>query len=79
MVYRLLAIYGKAGLVMSSDKFTFGEDAVEFAGMQVTQNGVRPGKEFLPSFESFPGPTNISEVSQEHPFYGHPLYRRSLF
>ena len=40
-VCRLLEIYGKAGLVMSSDNFQFGQDVVKFAGMQVTQNGVR--------------------------------------
>ena len=33
MVCRLLEIYGKAGLVMNSDKFQFRLDVVEFAGM----------------------------------------------
>ena len=59
MVCRLLEIYRKAGLVMSSDKFQFGQDVLEFPGMQVTQTGVRPAREFLPSIENFPAPTNI--------------------
>ena len=37
-----LEIYGKAGLVKNSDKFQFRQDTGEFAGMQVTQTGVRP-------------------------------------
>ena len=35
MVCRLLEIYGKAGLVMNSDKFQFGQDVVELAGMHI--------------------------------------------
>ena len=62
MVCRLLEIYGKAGLVMNSDKFQIGQDVVEVAGTQVTKTGVRPAREFLPSIENFPAPTNISEV-----------------
>ena len=61
-VCRLLEIYGKAGLVMNSDKFQFGQDTVEFAGMQVTQTGVRHAREYLRSIENFPAPTNISEA-----------------
>ena len=49
MVCRLLEIYGKAGLVMNSYKFQFGQDVVELTGMKVTQTGVRPAREFLPS------------------------------
>ena len=61
-VRRLLEIYGKAGLVMNSDKFQLGQDTVDFAGMQVTHNGVRPAREYLRSIENFPAPTNISEA-----------------
>ena len=61
----------------SIDKFLFGQDAVEFAGMQVTQTGVRPEREFLPSIESFPAPTNISEVSHSDTRNTH--FTRSLF
>ena len=61
-VCRLLEMYGKAGLVMNSEKFQFGQDVVEFAGMQITEKGARPAREFLESIEQFPAPTNISEV-----------------
>ena len=49
MLRRLLEIYAKASLVMSSDNFQFGQDMVKFAGMQVKQTGVRPARESLPS------------------------------
>ena len=34
-VCKLLDIYGKAGLVMNSDKFQFGKETVNFAGMEL--------------------------------------------
>ena len=68
MVCRLMEIYSKAGLVMNSDKFQIRQDVVEVAGMQVTQTGVRQAREFLPFIESFPAPTNLSEVSHSDTF-----------
>ena len=47
---------------MNSDKFQFGQDVVELAGMQVTQTGVRPAREFLPSIYNSPAPINKSEM-----------------
>ena len=58
-VCRLLEIHGKAGLVMNSDKFQFGQDTKEFAGMQGTKTGIRPACEYLKSIENFPVLTNI--------------------
>ena len=47
---------------MNSDKFKFGQDPVESAGIKVTQSGVRTARKYLWLIENFPDPTNISEV-----------------
>ena len=44
-VCKLLDIYGKAGLVMNSDKFQFGQETVSFAGMEITKDAIRPARE----------------------------------
>ena len=49
---------GKAGLFMNRQI----PDTVEFAGLKVTQTGVRTAKKCLRSIDNFPAPTNISEV-----------------
>ena len=61
-VCRLLVMYGKAGLIMNGEKFQFGKDVVDFAGMEVTNSGVRPARKFLQAILEFPAPSNISEV-----------------
>ena len=66
-VCKYLEIYGKAGLVVNGDKFQFGQDTVNFAGIQVTNYGIRPAREYLQSNRNLPAPTNISEVRS---FYG---------
>ena len=49
-VCKLLDIYRKAGLVMNSDKFQFGQETVSFAGMEITKDAIR----------NFPEPKTIS-------------------
>ena len=66
-VCKFLQIYGKVGLIVNGDKFQFGQDTVDFAGMQVTNSGVKPSKEFLEVIMSRSSPTNIKEVRA---FYG---------
>ena len=58
-VCKFLQIYGKAGLIVNGDKFQFGQDTVDFAGMQVTNSSVKPSKEFLEVIMSRSSPTNI--------------------
>ena len=50
----------KAGLVFNPDKFQFGQPVVEFAGLDVTLDGVKPCSKFLESIKSFPRPTSLA-------------------
>ena len=61
-VCRMLEICHKAGLVFNPDKFQFGQPVVEFAGLDVTMDGVRPCRKFLESIRSFPRPNSLSEA-----------------
>ena len=58
-VCNMLQTYGKAGLVFNSDKFQFAKDVVQFAGLEVTLDGVRPAREFLEAISQLPTPTCI--------------------
>ena len=66
-VCKLLDIYGKAGLVMNSDKFQFGKETVNFAGMEITKDAIRPAREYLDAIRNFPVPKTISSMRS---FYG---------
>ena len=57
-ICKMLEISHKAGLVFNPDKFQFGQHVVEFAGLEVTMDGVRPCKKFLESIRSFPQPND---------------------
>ena len=61
-VCNMLQTYGKAGLVFNSDKFQFAQDVVQFAGLEVTLDGVRPAREFLEAINKLPTPTCISDI-----------------
>ena len=61
-VCHMLEVCSRAGLIFNSDKFQFGRDTVDFAGLEITSYGVRPSKRFLDSIMAFPRPENISEV-----------------
>ena len=89
-VCKLLEVCHIAGLIFNSDKFQFAPDVVDFAGLEVTNTGVRPSRKFLDANRAFQRPTNISEVrsfygminqvnyGQVHRSNGHPCYRRGL-
>ena len=61
-VCKLLAVCCEAGLIFNSDKFQFGQDTVDFAGLEITSDGVRPSRKFLESIRTLPAPTNITEA-----------------
>ena len=61
-VSNLLEVGHKAGLIFNSDKFQFGKDTVDFAGLEVSMDGVRPARKFLESIRTFPRPESISEA-----------------
>ena len=49
-----------AGLIFNADKFQFGQDTVDFAGLEVTNDGVRPSGKFLDAIRAFPRPDTLS-------------------
>ena len=61
-VSTLLETGHSAGLIFNSDKFQFGQDTVDFAGLEVSMDGVRPAKKFLESIRTFPCPETLSEA-----------------
>ena len=61
-VCKLLDVCCKAGLIFNLDKFQFGQDTVNFAGLKITPDGARPGKMPIESIKNFPPPTTITEA-----------------
>ena len=61
-VINLLETGHNAGLIFNSDKFQSGQDTVDFAGLEVSMDGVRPAKKFLESIWTFPRPESLSEA-----------------
>ena len=62
LVIDLLETGHKAGLIFNSDKFQFGQETIDFAGLEVSMDGVRPAKKFLESIKNFPKPETLSEA-----------------
>ena len=46
-VCQLLEVGHKAGLIFNSDKFQFAQDTVDFAGLEVSKEGVKPSQKLL--------------------------------
>ena len=63
----MITIYGRSVLVFNADKFQFAQDIVQFAGLEITLNGVRPSKAYIEAIENLAAPKNITEVRA---FYG---------
>ena len=57
-----LDICGKNGIALNPEKFVFGQDTVEFAGLEITLDIVRPGKKYLQAIMDFPTPRNITDI-----------------
>ena len=41
---QLLEVGHNAGLIFNSDKFQFGQETVDFAGLEVSKEGVKPSR-----------------------------------
>ena len=50
------------GRVFSLEKFVFAKETVEFAGFEITREGIRTTDKYIEAIRNFPTPTNISEV-----------------
>ena len=49
-------------MIFSKDKFEFGKEEVEFAGITIGKDGIKPTEKYLATFANFPTPTNIHEI-----------------
>jgi hypothetical protein len=75
-VAEYLTLVGENGIVLNSDKFCFGEDVVDWAGIRLTEDKVQPLPEHVRAIRDFPMPTNITDmrsywalVNQVSPYY----------
>ena len=57
-----LTLCAKNGIVVSKPKFQFCQDEVDFAGLRITSDGIRPSKSLLSSIADFPVPTNLERA-----------------
>jgi len=57
-----LTLCALKGIVANDKKFQFCRDSVEFAGLNVTSNGVAPSNTILSSISGFPTPSTISDA-----------------
>ena len=57
-----LDLCGRNGITLNPEKFVFGADTVEFAGVEITRDSVRPNQKYLRAIRSFPKPQNITDI-----------------
>ena len=58
----LLSHCNENGMVFSPDKFQFAKKSVEFAGFQITMDGIKPTEKYISAIKNFPTPKNISDI-----------------
>ena len=75
-VAEYLTLVGRNGIILNSDKFSFGEDTVDWAGIRITKDKVQPLPEHIKAIREFPTPVNITDmrsywalVNQVSPYY----------
>ena len=61
-ICNILSHCNKAGMVFSPTKFTFAQEEVEFAGILISNVGIKPTKKYILAIKTFPTPRNISDV-----------------
>ena len=57
---RYMDLCARNGVVFNRTKFKFGRREVDFAGFNVTDEGVRPTQRMLEAIANFPKPTNLT-------------------
>ena len=57
-----LDVCGRNGITLNPDKFRFAQDAVEFAGFEITPTAVKPSRKYVRAISDFPTPRNITDV-----------------
>ena len=54
-----LTLCAKNRVVINEDKFEFGKDQVDFAGLVITKEGILPSNSLLSAIAHFPAPTDL--------------------
>ena len=57
-----LAFCATNGIVLSSQKFKFCKDEINFAGLKITKTGIAPSDKTLNAINNFPSPTNLTDA-----------------
>ena len=52
----MLSHSNKNGMVFSADKFHFTKEEVEFAGITISMDGIKPSVKYLSKISNFPTP-----------------------
>ena len=75
-VTEYLTLVGRNGIVLNSDKFSFGEDTVDWAGIRIGNDKVKPLPDHIRAIKEFPTPNNLTDmrsywalVNQVSPYY----------
>ena len=61
-VAEYLTLVGKNGIILNSDKFYFGEDTVDWAGIRLTKDKAKPLPEHIKAIKEFPSLVNITDM-----------------
>ena len=61
-VAEYLTLVGKNGIVLNPEKFAFGKDEEDWAGIRITEKGVSPLLEHVEAIRNFPVPVNITDM-----------------
>jgi hypothetical protein len=57
-----ISLCAKNGVVFNPKKFHFAQDEIEFAGFNITSNGIKPAASILNAIRDFPKPQNITDA-----------------
>jgi hypothetical protein len=57
-----LTLVGNNGIVLNSDKFSFGEDTVDWAGIRIMEDKAQPLPEHVKAIREFPTPINLTDM-----------------
>ena len=59
-IFEYLQVCQSNGITLNKEKFQFCQDNVEFAGLNITTDGIQPSVKTLQAIKNFPKPTNIT-------------------
>ena len=60
-VAEYLTLVGKNRIVLNSDKFSFGEDTGDWAGIRLTKDKAQALPEHVQAIKEFPTPINLTD------------------